>query len=340
MTKRHLLLALFLGLGACCAPVRAQAVQTTRGTVEFIGLRSWTPETISLRLGYDSPAKLHFCAAVLKEKLGFAEASVIHHIGSDTDPSSKDKLYTVITVVEPGDSTIVQYKPNPTKSLPIPAGWATLSDAIDQLKFDDVTFELQFYASIFKVTDSVDTGSKTLQEQRPSWWNALKQLSDKRDYSAASKVLLLDKDSKRRSIAAMVLTNFAGRDEAWWALMECLRDSNNGVREICRAALFTLTKHVPRTVDWSGAKRSVRHLLNGTNLFALPQVLRTLFETNISHRLAKPLLRDGGGRMLLPYLSAKHQVERTLSHSVLTKLLGRDLGHDRAHWAEWLDSID
>lgn len=340
MAKKLILLVLFLGLGACCAAVQAQAVQTTRGTVEFIGLRNWTPETIAARLGYDSPAKLHFCAAVLKEKLGFAEASVIHHVRTVSDPSSKEKLYTVTTVVEPADASQVQYKATPTRSLPIPAGWGIFSQVIDQVKIQDLTCELQFYSSIFRAPDRVGAENSPSLDQRPNWWNALRQLRYTRDLGAASKVLLLDKDPKRRRIAAMVLTNFAERDGAWSALIECLRDSDDGVREICRAALFSLTKYVPRTVDWSGAKRSLRHLLNGTNLFALPQVLRTLSETNISHRLGKPLLRDGGGRMLLPYLNAKHQVERTLSHSVLTKLRGRDLGPDRARWADWLDSID
>ena len=337
--KKVSLLVLLLALGAFSAPVRAQVIETPRGTVEFIGLKSWTPEMISTKLGYDSPDKMHHCAAQLKDKLGFADASVIHYITTLADLGDKEKLYTVITVVEPGDAGQVQYKPKPIESIATPAEWGNFSQAINQQNISEVANELQFYAGTFKNAIHVDVASASPLKQSPSWWGLLQQLRGKRDYETALKVLSRDEDPKKRRVAAMILTNFADRDAAWTALMEGLRDDDDGVNSICTSALFTLTRHVPRTVDWSPATESLRHLLNGTNLFALTQVLRTLSQTNLSPKLAKPLLRNGGGRMLLPYLRAKHEDERTLSHGLLARLSGKDFGYDDSRWAAWVASI-
>ena len=138
----------------------------------------------------------------------------------------------------------------------------------------------------------------------------------------------------------MILTNFADRDPAWSALMEGLRDSDNGVAEICSRTLFTLTRFVPRTVDWSPAGESIRHLLNGTGLFNFLPALKTLSETNVSPKLDKPLLKDGGGKLLLPNLRAKHEYERTLVHGLLVRLSGKDFGYDDVRWAAWMASIN
>ena len=58
-----------------------------------------------------------------------------------------------------------------------------------------------------------------------------------------------------------------------------------------------------------------------------------------SFKVARPLLRSGGGRMLLPYLRAKHEDERTLSHGLLARLSGKDFGYDDARWSAWMASI-
>ena len=337
--KKVSLLVLLLALGAFSSPVRGQVVETAKGRVEFVGLKTWTPEMIYTKLGYDSLDKMHHCAAPLKDKLGFADASVIYYVTTLADLGDKEKLYTVITVVEPGDAGQVQYKPKPTKSIATPAEWGGFSQAIHQEKIAKVGYELQFYAGTFKNAIHADAARKSPLKQSPSWWGLLQQLRGKRDYETALKVLSRDEDPRKRRVAAMVLTNFADRDAAWRALMEGVRDGDNGVSQICSSALFTLTRYVPRTVDWSSAGESIRYLLNGTNLFALPHVLRTLSKTGVSTRLAKPLLKNGGGRMLLPYLRAKHEEERTLSHGLLARLSGKDFGYDDARWAAWMASV-
>jgi hypothetical protein len=334
------LLVLLLALGAFAPTARAQVIETARGRVEFIGLKSWTPEMIYTKLGYDSLDKMHHCAALLKDKLGFADASVNNYVTTLADLGDGEKLYTVITVVEPGDAGQVQYKPKPTKSIATPAEWGSFSQAIARQNISKVGYELQFYAGTFKNAIQLDAASAPPPKQTPGWWGLLQQLRGKRDYETALKVLSGDQDPRKRRVAALILTNFAGRDKAWSALMEGVRDGDQGVVVICTSALFTLTRYVPRTVDWSPAAESLRHLLNGTDLFALPQVLRTLSKTSVSHRLAKPLLRNGGGRMLLPYLRAQHEDERTLSHGLLARLSGKDFGYDDARWAAWMASIN
>jgi hypothetical protein len=70
---------------------RAQVVQTSEVTVEFIGLEKWTPKMIQEKLGYDSPDQLQFCALVLKEQLKFPDVYVFRFSGEGN--------YTVIRVI-------------------------------------------------------------------------------------------------------------------------------------------------------------------------------------------------------------------------------------------------
>ena len=71
--------------------------------VEFIGLESWSPEKLAAAV--KDKCKDKYCAATLKQDLGFAEAAVMIHAG----PQPR----TVVAVVEPQFSSRVRYKPAP-----------------------------------------------------------------------------------------------------------------------------------------------------------------------------------------------------------------------------------
>ena len=73
--KTRLLLLLLLTVGFSSVS-HSQVIETSRGKVEFIGLEQWTPQMIQTKLGHSSTDALHFCAADLRKKLGFADSVV------------------------------------------------------------------------------------------------------------------------------------------------------------------------------------------------------------------------------------------------------------------------
>jgi len=305
----------------------AQVVETSNGKVEFIGLEKWTPATIQEKLGYASPDKFHFCAADLKERLKFADASV-------TVDRENGKRYTIIAVVEPDHAQRIRYKPLPTGSIPVPDEWRGLIGFIQEGR---VLNGLLDYGST--LTNAIRPKEPLMSGEDTTWWRLLQPRQSQHDYESALKTLEEDHDYRHRAVAAMILTNFAHRDAAWVALMEGVRDESAVVNTVCMQALITLAHYVPRRVDWSSAAFSVRYVLNGTNLFALPHVIETLLKTEVESKLAGPLLKDNGGRMLLAYLRAKHEKERVLVHRLLVQLRGSDLGFDESRWDTWIASL-
>jgi hypothetical protein len=304
----------------------AQVVVTSNGKVEFIGLEKWSPRMIQEKLGYDSTDNFHFCAADLKAKLKFPDASVV----ADREDGKK---YTIITVVEPDRAQAIRYKPAPTGSVPVPDQWRDLTQLIAQKR---VLNGLLDYGSTLK--NAIDIDKPLISGEETAWWKLLHQRNSREDFHLAIKVLAKDKDFQNRAAAAIILTNFADEDAAWVTLMEGVRDENDFVNTACMQALITLTRYVPRQVNWLFAASAIHHILNGTNLSALPHVIETLLKTKISPKLAKTLLKNNGGRMLLAYLRAKHEREKSLSCRLLAQLSGKDFGTDERRWVAWITS--
>lgn len=87
------------------------------GKVEFVGLNNWFVDALVDTLQSISPDQsLHACAADLRYKLGFADASAIGYF-NDGD------LYTVITVIEPQDKKYITYLDEPSDSLERVSDW-------------------------------------------------------------------------------------------------------------------------------------------------------------------------------------------------------------------------
>ncbi len=316
--KRSILILSLLIIG--CLQAQAQVIETSKGKVEFIGLEKWTTEMLQEKLGYKSTDNFHFCAADLKSKLGFADASV-------TLDSQNGKMYTIVTVVEPDRAGQIHYKPKPTGSVVIPDSWRSLSKLVETR---GILNEILDYGSTFK--NSVKTEKPLFDGADTSWWKLLYERRTKEDLQTALKVLTEDKEFKNRSTAALILTNFHEKDAAWLALMGAVRDKDGRVNSASLQALITLTKYVPRKIDWSPAALSIRHTLNGTNLFALPHTIRTLLKTKASRKLAKNLFEEDGGRMLLAYLKAGNEERKMLSQNILTQMSGKNFGSDVEKW--------
>jgi hypothetical protein len=96
---------------------------------------------------------------------------------------------------------------------------------------------------------------------------------------------------------------------------------------------------VPRKIDWSPVVPSIRHILNGTNPFALPHIIQTLLKTKASRKLAKNFFKEDGGRMLLVYLRARNEERKSLSQNLLMQMSGKNFGSVEDNWKNWLEGV-
>jgi len=322
----RLLVRCLVGLPCLMAMVSAQVLRTEKGRVEFVGLETWTPERIYTSLGYASLDKMHACAADLIAKLKFAEASVTLFFDEDK------KLYTFISVVEPQHAARVE-RTDPSGSVVLPDRWLPLVKAASEsfAKFD---MGVREYA---RAMTPVEAGAEAPQEQ--PWWSTLRALNTSEDFEAAERALRLDRDPTDRLVAAAVLLNFSERDAAWHALAAGARDGWDPVAGLSYGCLSGLARAKPRKIDWKPAVPHLRSVLNGTNLFALRPVLDVLIRTEIEPALAKELVGDGGGKVLLPYLRAQLPEPRDLAYRFVRRLSGESYPADDVRWGQWLESL-
>jgi len=316
--------------------VTPDTVHTKRGTVEFIGLDRWSLDQLTDSLKAIAPDRsLHFCAATLKDPLGFADAGVIRYFGSE-------ELYTVITAVEPGDSNRVQYREPPSDTLQLPDDWAfPLNLAKEQPRTFDAVFQL--YDEVLK--GGADS-ARALAEERKSidaesagqLWSWLREHDTSETKRRAVRHLTEDADSLHRKIAAAALVNFADDDRVWHALADALRDADNRVRFAAQITLGTMLRagDVP-PVDWQPATESLRYLLDGTNAFAYRLVLWMLAETRVDPALQEELL-SGGGTLVLGYYGSDYDHVQTVADRFLQQISGRR--HESLQqWQQWIDNL-
>jgi hypothetical protein len=133
-------------------------------------------------------------------------------------------------------------------------------------------------------------------------------------YESAIAALANAKDAGTRVAAAKALQSFGGRDGAWRALAAGMRDSDPQVSFASQQSISWLRSHLPRRVDWAPAEADLAAILRGTNPFAFVDLVRTLSATSIDPVLAVRLLREGGGRLLLAHLDARHAEEHRRAH--------------------------
>ena len=325
VTLRVLFLVVFVWAG--CPSAASQVVETPSGRLEFVGLEKWDIATIEQRLGYDSLENLS-CnfRHDLTGKLGFADA----HCASYTE---EGRPYKVITVLEPESSARIRYLPEPKKHLDIPPAWTDLLKVVTEQEFLNTILD---YGSTLEHARTKET---LMPAEDEKWFVLLQERRSEADLNLALERLSQDGDYQHRVVAALVLTNFGQRDSAWRALVGGLRDANEVVRVVCAEALLSLANYTPRKVDWSSSTADLNLLLSGTNLFAYAWVIQILIETEVSPKLARPLLKDEAGELLLAYLNASHNHEREIAHDLLAQLSGRDFGFDGRRWREWVATV-
>jgi len=280
-------------IAACVSsPISAQhVIETPKETIEIVGLRRWTIQMIDDSLAKYSPQdKLtaHACAAILRFKLHFADASVSVYTGMT---KAQTKPYVAVTVVEPSDSALIHYKADFKDSLPVRAEWA---EAIAQFKAANELAQTaiqtpSFYAATLSPKDSIRF------EKVRAIHDLVATHHSGSEFELARHTLDMDGNSSNRAMALLVLSSFVDRDSAWWVVTDALRDPSGGmVNATASQVLRMMAERSPRSVDWAPIADRLRYVIDGTNLFAFNGLLNVLTSTSISPSLAPALLANGG----------------------------------------------
>ena len=328
--------ATVLVCGAAHAAGAQAVLENDQMRLEIIGLKRWTVPMIQDSLRRYAPQDSlmsHACAAVLRQKLKFADASVVYHTTEGT--GSVVKTYLAVTVVEPQDSALIRYRGAFGDSLPARAEWATARRVFDEHNqaFQSAIQRPGFLSSRGPLREADSTLRPTLPLR-----GFLRAHTTPRDRRLALRTLASDGNWRNRLVAAVLLSNFAANDTIWWALADALRDPMGPVSGTAAQVMSAMRHVTPRSVDWAPATPTLRAILDGTNLFAHDEMMEVLAATRLDPSLARPLLGDGGF-LVLAKLGAQGPSERQAAHRFLMQVAGRDLGDDPALWRAWVRGL-
>lgn len=329
------MLALCLATSAGAQRVHNVVIETPNARLELIGLKRWTLAMVQDSLARYAPNDSlvsHACAAILREKLGFADAAVQYH---PPGFHGNAKGYFAVPVVEPQDSARVRYRPLQRDSVPEPARWA---GALAVFKNHNDVFQSAIQRPAFLLaTAHPESLEARLVLARPLL-ELLRAQYTEADRQLALRTLAHDRNTEHRALAAVLLARFAASDATWWALADALRDQAGMVSATASQVLNTLASSSPRTVEWAPAADGLRAVLDGTSLFTHNTLLATLAATRVSPSLAADLLR-GGGELVLAKLRSEDPVGSHAAQRLLVQLSGRDFGRDVGAWERWISSL-
>jgi len=315
--------------------VHNDMLETPTARLELIGLKRWTLAMIQDSLARYAPGDSltsHACAAILRGKLGFADAAVQYYAPGF---GGNIKGYFAVPIVEPQDSARVRYRARPRDSVPDRADWAA---ALAVFREHNQVFQSAIHRPPFLLgrmhPDSVEP---RLALARPLL-EFLREHRTEADRRTALWTLGHDRNVHQRAVAAVVLAGFAGNDDIWWALADALRDPDGMVSGTASQVLSTLAQGAARPVDWAPATDAVRAVLDGTDLFAHDILLEVLAATKVAPGLAPALLR-GGSELVLAKLRSQDPSGAHAAHRFLMQISGHDFGQDAAAWENWVRSL-
>lgn len=307
-------------------------------TIEVYGLRRWTLPMLA-----DSLAKRGVtgglgdaaCAAVLRYQLGFPDAAVTEYHRADGPP------FVVVALVEPADSVRVRYRSMPLDSVRPREEWA---EAVAIARRAPWVFEgmlrseLRMRRIAAGMRDGTPGGAAPDTSAAARLARFLRARTSPGDLRVAQETLEHDPNMHNRMVAAALLLNFGERPEAWYALVETLRESDGLAKVIAMATLDALARDTTRRIDWRPKAGTLHALLDGTSLSMTPRLMRVLVATGVGPADARILLR-GGGALPVAFLASEQPMLRTQAHELLRALAGRDLGPDSQTWREWIAAL-
>jgi hypothetical protein len=303
--------------------------------VEVLGLRRWTIGMLQDSLAKYAPTdslQLHACAATLRYKLHFADAaSTVFSL----DPRKPNTV--VVSVREPQDSARVRYRDMPLDTLLPRKAWELITIVFRQ--HQDV-----FWSEVDARVNGARGGRPQYRTRDDStlgrrFTKTLGTFTRETDRLEAMQVLATSPNMYDRAAAAVILANFADRDDTWWSLVEALRESDGPIKGVAATILVGLSRTAPRAVIWSPKAASIRAMLDGTSLFVLDDLLQVLVNTRVGPRDARALLGHDGGDMLLAYLGSRNATFASHSRALLTALHGTDLGPTVEPWRAWMSTL-
>lgn len=336
-----LMLAVAFIIGAAAVGGAQVRYDSPIGQVEILGLRRWTVAMLedSVR-AYRPDVQLHdaACVVVLRENLGFSDASVKLSTYSAVAGGATTS-YLVIKLIEPADRKRTEWtRANRDTFRVLRPDYAPLvlnaTRQDGELVLRNILAPLQLY---FADSAAVRTRLARLPADAGKDDELLRAfLTTHRgagDLEAALEVLRRDGNYTNRVVATAILANFAERDSVWYQLVEALRDPHEAVRTTAEVVLTIIPR---RTIDWGPASPTLRRLLGGTNVAASQLVFETLARTRISASLARPLLRNNSWWIGM-HLGARTPGAAASARGLLTQLHGgRDLGEDPRSWRRWI----
>jgi hypothetical protein len=330
-SSRSLLVA---GLTALGVPLRAQTtLETSKARIELIGLHRWTLRMIQDSLAVYAPGDSltgHACAAILRGKLHFADASVNVFVGFDAKDA---RNYVEIAVIEPQDSARIHYKEFKYDSLPVRAEWAS---AWASFKAQPELAQRAVQSASFRAVTLSAADSEKFAKVAPLH-DVLARHRHAEDFAMARHTLDTDPAFANRLIAALIVGNFADKDEAWWALADAQRDPVGIVSGMASATLGMMTK-TPRAVNWEPIATQLSYIVGGTNLFAFTRTIDVLTATNVSPSLATRLLSNGD-TMVRAKLGSNAPGSREGAARFLAQLSGMPATSTSLDFARWLDGV-
>jgi hypothetical protein len=321
----------------------AQAVlDTQEGLVEVRGLKRWTIPMLVDSLARYAPQDgltSHACAAVLRQKLGFADAAVVVY---PRGFEGRVRAEYYITVVEPQDSARVRYLATPAAApsavLAVPA-WQPLATLMRE---DFETYQGALRDPAVSMAQTMSASARRAAARAAAFHDALRgALGEGRVemHRTALTTLRSARDAEQRALAATVLVGWPRRDATWHALADALRDPSPLVRTVASQSLRALHAGAPRRVDWRPATATLQALLQGTNLFAFDVILDVLTTTANGAHLRRPLLARGGGDIVLDLLNSREPAARVRGYRFLRMLGPGDLGPNAEPWRRWMASL-
>lgn len=327
MRHRPFLAAVPFALLLASAAAAQQPARAGTTVVEIIGLRTWTRQMVE-----DSVAKYqpgvsltdHACAVILRDSVGFANAaSQGYSMGGDTS-------WTVLPVVEPAQRAQVRPRVYAARQPKI-AEWTDLFTVLEQ--HPQALNYLQHPEVL--VGDGTTAFGEAVPAPALELRRRLRWHRTPHDWALARAALLSDSSATNRTVAALVLSNFADRDSAYHLLAEGLRANDMG-SSAAVLVLNALSRGAPRRVNWAPARDALEALAGGTNLFAYTDFLRVLVATDIDPLLGRELARVDS-HLLLSHLGAANPYSPPPVHQYLVHVgAGRDFGRDTAAWQAWL----
>jgi hypothetical protein len=310
------------------APYEPTILHLPGKTVEVIGLEDWTVPMLqdSLRryaegITLDS----HACAAVLRQRLGFADAAVVSFA-----TTGDTTVYVAVSVVEPADSARVRRRTVGRDTLGFPPGW----EAAGALLRRDSGARWALSNGVRELPTTIPRDSAALVQL----WAFVDRVRDSAEYASAARVLESHPNLYARLLAAAVLRNAPADERLLYALVRAMRDDAGIVSVVAASAIARMAPEI-HGVDWTPVVEDVHALLDGSNLFVLDALMGALVALGVGRRWAVPFLA-GGGHAVLARMAAEDRRMWIPAHALLVALRGADLGRDPAAWVRWAESLE